>query len=342
MPIIQLSKSSFFSNLDYFVRKVGKERICLALKDNAYGHGIREISSMAIEYGVRHCFVKNEAEALLALEYDFDTILILYPKHYSINDPRLIYTINTIEALHKIDLPINVEIKVDTGMCRNGIVTSEINRAIEHIENSPCCLFGVFTHFASADSNICFFLRQKAIFDDVVKYLKRRRGLESIRYHCCNTAGLELVGSQNEIWDVYRLGLGAYGYSPFSDEVDIELPLTPVMHVYAEKISSRVLNEESRIGYGKNGMKVAGGVTVSNYDIGYGDGFPRLPEDNEFCLADGEPILGCISMDSFSTYGKKSSVCLFRNASTIARYCSTITYEILTNFKSELPRSISE
>lgn len=60
MAEIILDKLSFFHNLGFYSSEFGKGKLCLALKDNVYGHGIEQTSLMAIEYGIKHCFVKNE------------------------------------------------------------------------------------------------------------------------------------------------------------------------------------------------------------------------------------------------------------------------------------------
>jgi len=75
---IKLNKQSFFNNLDYFSNLCGKEKLSIALKDNAYGHGIDEIASMCEEYGIKNIFVRNLNEAQVAKKYNFKNILVLY------------------------------------------------------------------------------------------------------------------------------------------------------------------------------------------------------------------------------------------------------------------------
>ena len=59
MAYIILNKSNFFNNLDVIAKKTkSKDKIALVLKDNAYGHGVLEVASMAQEYGIKSCTIK--------------------------------------------------------------------------------------------------------------------------------------------------------------------------------------------------------------------------------------------------------------------------------------------
>ena len=51
MPLITINKTKFINNLDKIRDKIGsKDKICLVLKNNAYGHGISKISLLAKKY----------------------------------------------------------------------------------------------------------------------------------------------------------------------------------------------------------------------------------------------------------------------------------------------------
>ena len=60
MAYITLNKNNFFHNLDIITKKTkSKDKIAIVLKDNAYGHGLLEIASMAKEYGITKAVVNN-------------------------------------------------------------------------------------------------------------------------------------------------------------------------------------------------------------------------------------------------------------------------------------------
>ena len=77
MAYITLNKENFFHNLDIIASKTkSKDKIALVLKDNAYGHGIIQIASMAQEYGIKKAVVRCQVEATMIQEY-FQYILVL-------------------------------------------------------------------------------------------------------------------------------------------------------------------------------------------------------------------------------------------------------------------------
>ncbi|MDF1882096.1 alanine racemase, partial [Sulfurimonas sp. MAG313] len=101
MSYITLNKSAFFNNLDIISKKTGDtDKIALVLKDNAYGHGLLEIASMAKEYGIKRAVVRGETEALEIKEY-FDYILILSPESSCRFLHNFVYTINSLESIIK-------------------------------------------------------------------------------------------------------------------------------------------------------------------------------------------------------------------------------------------------
>ena len=64
MAKIILNKSNFFHNLNICSKQAGsKNKISIVLIDNAYGHGILEISKMAKEYGINKAVVRTIKEA---------------------------------------------------------------------------------------------------------------------------------------------------------------------------------------------------------------------------------------------------------------------------------------
>ena len=81
-------------------------------------------------------------------------------------------------------------------------------------------------------------------------------------------------------------------------------------------------------------------MTVSNYDIGYGDGLFRVPDEKKAFISNKKEILGRISMDSFSSIGDEDEVCVFDNVTEFSKLHNTIKYEILTNLKPNIKRVV--
>jgi alanine racemase len=332
MAYIKINKKYFFSNLDYFTSVVGdKRKLSIALKDNAYGHGIEVIAKLCIEYGIEHVFVRDLREAKIIEKFGFKSIQVLYgiPKRVT----NYLISINSLEDLIKIPSTSIVELKIDTGMHRNGILPKDVNKSIELIKEKRLRLYGVFSHFCCADEDEKITKNQEKIFLETVDSFRENYD-DNFEIHIANTAGVHIVNSSN--YDRVRIGIGAYGYA---DIQNINHFLKPVLSLYAEKLSTRVLVKDEHIGYGSKAYIVKkDNFKVSNYDIGYGNGFFRLNEKQHCILPNGKQILGRVSMDSFSIEGDFDEVCVFDNVSELSHIHNTISYEILTQLSPYIQR----
>jgi len=338
MAYIQINKKSFFSNLDYFSNLVGnKNKLSIALKDNAYGHGIKQIASLCIEYGIKHVFVKNDFEANKIKKFNFESILILYGNNSIKYTKNKHISINSLEQLVEIKNKSNIELKIDTGMHRNGILFIEIEEAIKTIIKNKLILKGVYTHFASADENTTQLINQENEFNKSIKKIRKIYKKE-FKIHCANTSASHKIN--NSQYDMARIGLGSYGYI---DLLKYKKKLKPILSLIANKISSRIIYKNETVGYGsKSFINKKEKLVISNYDIGYGDGFFRINEYTECMLEKNIKILGRVSMDSLSIEGKKKEIIIFSNVENLAKLHNTITYEILTNLSPFLTRKIIE
>ena len=207
MAYTKLDKNNFFNNLDIIVKKTKSiEKVAIVLKDNAYGHGILEIASMAKEYGIKKAVVRVESEAKLVEDF-FDYILVLNSIPTTTN-AKIRYTINDIKSINSFAKGSLVELKVDTGMHRNGIVPSQLNDALQSIKKCGLVLDGVFTHHRSADelSSEWFWQNEqfKKIKQEVIEF-----GYKDMRFHSANSASLFRYRDFDE--DMARVGICAYG-----------------------------------------------------------------------------------------------------------------------------------
>ncbi len=329
MPRITLSKSNFFYNLDAIVKQTGsKEKIALVLKDNAYGHGLREVAMLAKEYGITKAVVRLELEAKEIEEY-FEYILVLADIPYAPSQ-NFFYTINDINAIEKFAKDTKVELKVDTGMGRNGVSLFEVDKAIELIKKQGLQLEAVFTHHSCADELNGNYETQKNNFG-----LLKKRLPSTLRFHSCNSAALFREQNFNE--DMARVGIAAYGCLEMPKEL-VSRDLKPVLSLYASKNSTRTLYELDSVGYGATFCSEKS-CCVSNYDFGYADGFLRSCS-NHYETPEGIAIAGRISMDNSSFICEEDELLVFNDASHAALFAKTISYEVLTSLKAHLKREI--
>ena len=334
MAYITLNKNHFFNNLDIIAKLTcDKDKIALVLKDNAYGHGILEVAHMAKEYGIKKAVVQSNAEAEM-IEELFEYILVLadIPQ---VASPKIRYTINDIKAIKRFPKATKVELKVNSGMNRNGIGMNELDSAFALIEKQGLKLEAVFTHHACADELDGIYELQKKNFEIVKLGFDKKTSDDSLRFHSCNSAALFRESSFDE--DMVRVGIAAYGCLelPFSSYAT---ELKPILSLYAQKISSREINEGESVGYGAT-FSADKKMLVSNYDFGYGDGFLRACS-NFFHTKNGVKIAGRVSMDNSSFISDEDELLIFDDARDVASFANTISYEVLTSLKANIKRII--
>lgn len=338
MARITLSRSAFFHNLTLLSEKLGgKEKLAIVLKDNAYGHGLLPMAGLAHTFGIKRAVVRTfaEAEAIKSL---FDDILILNPRPPCLSDPRYTLTINALSQLHAIPSRTRVDLKIDTGMHRNGIHLEDLEEAIAQIISQRLTLSGIFTHFRGADvlsSELFWQMRQWQEVKERALRLCRHHQLPRPLFHSANSAATLRLNGYDD--DYARCGIAAYGYHEMPS-VFGDYDLKPVMQLYAEKITTLRLKKGERIGYG--GLyRATENLTVSTYDIGYGDGFPRYDGEGKLYL-NGMQILGKVSMDSLCVKGEREEIPLIGDAKEIARSFGTISYDILVKLNPGIDRTI--
>lgn len=338
MAYIKLNKKNFFHNLDIICSHAkDKSKIAIVLKDNAYGHGIEQISKMAMEYGIKKAVVKDISEALQIAKF-FEYILILNSSENMSYSHAFHITVNSIEDIDIIAPKSNIHIKIDTGMHRNGISIEQLEEAIHRALEQKLNITGIFTHHKSADILSSEFFWQNALFQEVKSKLIKiceKLNLTNIAIHSCNSSAFFRTSNPSD--DLYRIGIAAYGY--ICDEKLVHISnLKPVLSLYGNKISSRYIKKGQKVGYGAKYMATEG-MQVSTYDVGYGDGLKRTNQ-SVIPINDDNLILGRISMDNITVNSTKDEICIFDNVLTQAKLHQTIEYEILTSLNKDIKRII--
>ncbi len=331
MAYITLNKQNFFNNLDIISKQTkSRDKIAIVLKDNAYGHGLLEIATMSKEYGITKAIVRTFDEAKMIEDF-FDYLLVLAGIPI-VASKKIRYTINNLQSIENFPKNSLVELKVDTGMHRNGIAMDELREAFVKIKQNNLILEAVFTHHRNADELTSEWFWQndnfKAIKKDSIE-LAKEFGFAPLRFHSANSASLFRYEEFDE--DMARVGIATYGYGQNSS-------LKPILSLYANKISSRVLRVGEKVGYGGT-YRAQKECVVSNYDFGYGDGFLRASSKG-FTTPNNKELVGRISMDNSSFIADDEELLIFDDVSHVAKKIGTISYEILTSLKSSIKRKI--
>ena len=221
------------------------------------------MANLAKEYGIKKAVVRTQKEALHVEQY-FEYVLVLDEIPEFASD-KIRYTINDINSIEKFPKNTKVELKVDSGMHRNGISKSELKEVFTKIKNAGLILEAVFTHHRSADELTSEWFWQNTNFNDIKELsinLASEVGFEKPRFHSSNSASLFRHKNFNE--DMTRVGIATYGCIELPLALHVE-GLKPVLSLYASKISSREVLKGDRVGYGGT-YTFKEDATISNYN----------------------------------------------------------------------------
>ncbi len=345
-----------------------KVKICGVVKANAYGHGIREISEKLISLGADFLGVANYDEAIKLRATIPDANILVFgtlihsklkPAAYvsKLQRNNLIATVASLDTAKFLDYyskssgkKFKVHIKVDTGMKRIGF---DVKRAYKNIEQifgfKNLYIEGIFTHFATAESDRAFAKVQLNKFNELLHALKKG-GMEFPLVHAANSAAI--LDLKESHFDMVRPGLILYGYYP-SDEIKSKIDIVPVMNLKSKVTYIKRVDANTGISYGRKYFTDKR-TFIGSVPVGYGDGYWRLLSNTGKVSINGKlyPITGTITMDWLMiNLGEKSSVKIGDDvlligkengsgmgADRIAKIVRTIPYEICTAIADRVQR----
>lgn len=357
MVVAKISKNALLNNIKVIKERCAKEsQIIWVLKADAYGHGAEDVAKL---------FNKNDFLAVARLKEALNLrnngvmnrILILggvFSEHelglVAIFDIDIVvHSIDQLTALVSIQLavPLNVWLKVDTGMHRLGISYAEASFFLNELEKSENVMsqIGVISHFSTADlfDNHAF-TEQLEIFDILVTECKKKH---SIIPSIANSAAF--FRDDNYHFSYSRIGLALYGISPFEHISAKDLGLIPAMTLESILISVKLIKAGDYVGYGEH-WSSSNSTIIGVVAVGYGDGYPRNIKKSTYVLINGRRanIIGVSCMDmlmidlganSKEKVGDK--VILWGNelpVEEVAFQLGTIPYELLTRVSKRVDR----
>lgn len=284
------------------------------VKANAYGHGAIPVAKKLEELGAEYLAVACLDEAVELRRAGITApILILGPTPSEFAEELLRYDLtqsvqdlDSARALSVVaaqaDKPLKIHIKADTGMSRLGFLCDEEHADASAEEIVKACSLpglgaeGIFTHFANADGDEGYTMRQLTRFLDVVDKL-RARGVEFKIRHCAASAAV--LNYPCTHLDMVRPGIALYGHYPDPSCQGLDGPgLLPVMTLKTRVVAVRELPAGTCVSYGcTHTLKRDSRLAV--LPVGYADGLERLLSNRGEMLVRGQraPILGRVCMD---------------------------------------------
>ncbi|MGD8970279.1 MAG: alanine racemase [Desulfobacterales bacterium] len=352
-------------------------RLLVAVKANAYGHGLVAVARQALESGADALGVARMPEALALRDAGIDAPVLIFgftpPSDvealYRHDLIQTVYAPETArayaEGIGKTGGRLKVHLKVDTGMGRLGILPDSrryvepgmavsdhaVREVIDIAGLNELALEGIFTHFASSDSADKRFAEEQ--FDTFTAFLGqlKRSGFEFEVRHAANSGAI--IDMPHTHLDMVRAGVSLYGLYP-SGEVDkSRIDLTPVMTLKARIAQLKKVPAGFPVSYGMTHTTQAPTV-IATVPVGYADGFNRRLSNRGHMLVRGQraPIVGRVCMDlTMIDVGHIAGVSvddevviLGRQANEaitadkIAGLLDTINYEITSAITARVPR----
>jgi alanine racemase len=285
-------------NVAALVAAAAPASVMAVVKADGYGHGAIPVARAALAAGAQGLGVALVEEGIALREAGIDAPVFVLSEPRRAAAPAVVahdltpfvYTAPGIEALAKAVAaadrarPLDVHLKVDTGMHRVGCRPSDaVARAGAVAEHDELHLGGVATHLAVADElDNPETGAQLDAFDAVLAELDAA-GLRPPRAHAANSAGL--LGHPRALYDMVRPGIAIYGTPPAA-ELAGRVPLRPALSLRARVTFVKELAAGSGVSYGLE-YRLAGPSRIATVPLGYADGVPRA-----LATAGGEVLIG--------------------------------------------------
>jgi alanine racemase len=284
----------------------GAIKTLAVVKSNAYGCGMVETAGI-LEDQVDWFGVDDIEEALLLREGGITKPVLVFgyiPDTYlgAAADHDITVTLSSIERLGVFaSTPdLQVHIKVDTGLHRQGFTQSDRDILREWVRLHSGKVTGLYTHFAIAEDPTHIYTDRQIL---AFRHWKEDLDLGGhVICHAGATSGV-VIGEKCHL-DMVRLGIGLYGLWPdpklqaYLLEHGVVLNLQPVLSwkVVISEMHTVVAGE--RMGYNLSGV-VQRDSLVGILPVGYWHGYPRLLGNKAKVFIHGKraPILGNICMD---------------------------------------------
>jgi alanine racemase len=360
-------------NLRVARRHAGGAKVWAVLKADAYGHGAPAVARTLERAKIDGFCVALLEEAVELREAGIVAPILVMGGHYGTAHDEIlarglvpvVHDLGEIEAFARLvrsgeaEGPIDVHLKVDTGMARLGVTMAALPDVAAKLAHVPeVRVRGLMTHLACADAPTKDeMVEQMRLFEEATATLARHGIRPEVR-HAANSAAL--LRAEGRL-DAVRPGIALFGVSPCVGATALTSDLRPVMRVRSELVALRDVEAGAAVGYGAT-WRASRPTRIATLPMGYADGLSRHLGNRGHVLVRGKraPIVGAVSMDMTMVDVTDVAGASLRDevvvlgaqegplgrdaigAVEIAGHADTIAWEVLTSVSRRVPRFYRE
>jgi alanine racemase len=337
-------------------------KVLAVLKADGYGHGVVRVARTALNNGAYCLGVAsiNEGLALRKAGISAPILALGFTPAWQARELVLnglsatVFDMDVAQALSQaavqLDSQVKVQVKVDTGMGRLGLLPDEVVPFVLALRSLPNLeIEGIFTHFSVADADPAYTRWQAGRFRGVLQALAEQ-GIEIPFVHAANSAAILSLPESH--FGMVRLGIAMYGLHP-SPQVRCPPDFRPALSFKTEVAQVKSLAPGSYVSYG-NTYQTTDWQRIAVIPVGYADGFRRGPRHWGEVLVRGQraPIVGRVCMDqtmidvtAIADVRQGDEVVLIGEqggasitAEQVAERLGTINYEVVSEILARVPR----
>jgi alanine racemase len=368
---VEIDRAALLANVHACRQLIGPRCRLLALvKGNAYGHGLLEAARIFLDAGVDCLGIDAVGEAVALRTAGLTCPILLVGPIPPANIPLLV-TYQLTPMLTSLDQVrevgecvggrasvLDVHLKFDTGMHRQGIMRGELPELMDVLAKYPALrVTGVATHLARADEaeQPEWSRRQLDRFHDIVAQLAAA-GIRAPLRHAANSAAA-LLWPEARL-DMVRLGIALYGLWPgaaVQRACAHRLTLRPALTWKTRVAAVKAVPARSQVGYGGS-YTTSRDSRLAVLPVGYYEGYSRDLSNRGQVLIHGvrAPVCGRVSMnlmtvdvthipaaqpgDEVVLLGRQGQATTA--AEEMAAWLGTLHYEVIARINPLIPRLV--
>lgn len=358
--VLEINFNHLVNNFNHYRSLIKPEtKLMVMVKAFGYGSGNYEVSNILQFHRADYLTVAFADEGVELRRAGINLpIMVMSPEINSYDniikyhlEPE-VFSFRNLELIERtlavtgVTVPLNVHVKLDTGMHRLGFSLKELPELIRRLQANPLIhVRSVFSHLATADNpdEDEFTLSQIKVFEQGSQMIVDAFPYKVLR-HILNTAGITRFTQYQ--FDMVRLGIGLYGVPTCKQDEGI---LETVVSLKTTINQIKEIPAGDSIGYNRHG-RAEHDMRIGIVPIGYADGLSRLlgNGNGKFYVNNQQvSIVGDICMDMCMldlTHVKAEegdTVVVFdaeHSINDIAKACQTIPYEVMTRISQRVKR----